>query len=402
MSHPRPSSVSLPRMLFPILLLNMVLLFGTVVPSPSVFAAASSGEVSPAQQRRVETVFRTIVAEIRHEFPEVESYTIEVVAEKQANAWINQNNEIQVTTGLLDLLPADDELAGVIGHEIAHGTEGHIPHRINQNLWSVFALIALGSIAGTQGEADWGGLLHMRDLFMFAYGRDQESEADVVGMQFARQAGYAASGLADALQLMDRDRRRLAPDSVWDQLYRTHPSISQRVSDLRLRLAIENLDQTPLQSALLESEGRDNAADTARRFALAFWSGDGDTMAALALPGRAADLLDGYGDTEASYARYVRRAWADAGTDVAIRSVPEAGSDNGPEAASGSDSGGETGPGANPLPALNSGEVLDVRLGRPVADPGPDEQTPVLRLTLRRSARGWNVVAWTVIDADER
>ena len=61
------------------------------------------------------------------------------------------------------------------------------------------AVLALGTVAGASGASDWGGLLHMRDLFMFAYSRDQEAEADRVGMGYARAAGYEAEGLIEAL-----------------------------------------------------------------------------------------------------------------------------------------------------------------------------------------------------------
>src|SRR5690606_27716026 len=129
-------------------------------------------------------------------------------------AWINQDHQIFVTTGLMDLMETDDQLGGVIGHEIAHGIMGHIPHRINQSLWSAFAVLALGMLSSTQGPADWGGLLEMRDLLMYAYSREQESEADLAAVRLSQRAQCAPRVLVVAFERMHSQRHRFSPGSV--------------------------------------------------------------------------------------------------------------------------------------------------------------------------------------------
>lgn len=387
-------------------LLAALLLFVSVSAS-----ARPAKEVPPHMQERVESIFTQLSTVIVPLHPEVAEYTIEAVIEKTPNAWINRNNEIYVTSGLLELLSTDDQLAGVIGHEIAHGTEGHIPHRVSQSLWSAFAVVALGTWAGTQGTSDWGGLLHMRDLFMYAFSREQESEADLVGMRYSRAAGYASEGLVEALRLMDRDRKHLPADSIWQDLYRTHPSISQRIADLRFVLATERLDSAPLRGTLSPvAAGARSPEEAAQSFGRALLSGDEEAMRPFVLPGRAGTLLekalsgdtagdkagehgDGFGP---SLPEHISPAWAKAELEVVTRLPSDV-----------------EGKGAvTPVLGISGanaalGTTLVVRLWRPVsvteviAGDGPDGAemvSPTLLLTLQRSARGWVVTEWTVAE----
>lgn len=374
----------------------------------SIFAGSAYAKEEQAvpehMQERVERVFARVAAVAVLEHPHVVDYTVEAVIEKIPNAWINKDNEVYVTSGLLELLPTDDQLAGVIGHEIAHGTEGHIPHRISQSLWSAFAVIALGTVASSQGSSDWGGLLHMRDLFMYAFGREQETEADLVGLRYARAAGYASHGLVEALQLMDQDRRRLPQDSIWQQLYRTHPPIFQRVADLRLILATESLNKAPLRGTLSPiTTGARSPEEAALGFARGLLSGDENAMRPYVLPGRAAPLLA----LASVLSQHVDPLWAQAELEVVARPESAVGSD----AEAASDRTDE--PSAEPSLGLRIGgssgfsTILIVRLWRPasvaevaagvgVEPDGAEMSSPALELTLQQSARGWVITAWDV------
>lgn len=345
-----------------------------------------------AMQRRVQRIFDNLAAVIAPQHPAVTDYTIEPVIEKIPNAWINRNNEIYVTSGLLELLPDDDELAGVIGHEIAHGTEEHIPHRINQNLWSLFTVLALGTIASVQGSSDWGGLLHMRDLFMYAFSREQESKADLVGMRYARAAGYREDGLVDALRAMDRERKRLPQDSIWQELYRTHPPISQRVMDLRLVLTMDKLDRMPREGRGLfsagglasfgsGSSGTDEGALSSPEqvilgFSKALFHGDEAGLRPYVLPGRAEEMLsrarsegNGFDWTEAEL-EVVARSEADFSMEYVVR-------------------------------LWRSATADEIATGR---GQGPDDvemASEPLRVTLQQSVRGWVVTSWQAADEGE-
>lgn len=352
--------------------------------APGSAAAAEEDEALAAMQARAEAVFHRLAEALASEHDIAGNFTIQVVRERVPNAWINRDNEIFVSTGLMELLVTDHQLAGVIGHEIAHGILDHIPHRINQSLWSAFAMLALGVVSGAEGDPDWDGLMHMRDLFMFAYSREQESEADLEGMRYAQAAGYDPEGLVEALQLMDRERRRLPPDSIWKELYRTHPPIPQRVSDLRFVLTMERLSRAPLSSAtLVARQGAAGAREAAVEFARGLLGGDWDVVATLTAPG-AADVVapaNRWDDLES----YFDERWAQAQAEVVAHRR-----------------------GAEGRP-LSLDETLVVRLARP-ADrsdgaeaAGAEVDAAVERtvwvdvvVTVRRSAAGWFVAGWDI------
>lgn len=374
-------------------LLITLLLFQPAI----ALAAQGRDDFSSPMQERVQAVFARIVAVVSAEHPEVVDFTIQAVKEKVPNAWINPKNEIYVSSGLLELLTTDDQLAGVIGHEIAHGTLGHIPHRVSQTIWSAFAVIALGTVASSQGSSDWGGLLHMRDLFMYAFGREQESEADLVGMGYARAAGYSPHGLVEALQLMDKERRKLPSDSIWQQLYRTHPPISQRITDLRFVLATEQLEKAPLQGSLSPvAAGARSPEEAAQSVMRALLTGDEELLRPYVLPGRAAEwIASAVAPTEedpGSLLQHTDPAWAQGELEVIERKRPNGGR------------------------GLVTTQLL-VRLWRSApttqdVDEGTTEKktvdavfpsatglqremsSPVLSLTLQQSVRGWIVTDW--------
>lgn len=366
--------------------LALLLLYSTLSVSFGVLPASAAGEddVPPEMQARAEAVFARIADALAPEHDIHGNYTIQVVREKVPNAWINRSNEIFVSTGLMELLATDDQLAGVIGHEIAHGTLGHIPHRINQSVWTAFAVLALGIAAGSSGSSDWGGLLHMRDLFLFAYSRDQEAEADLVGMQYARAAGYKPEGLVEALLLMDRERRSLPPDSPWHDVYRTHPPIPQRVTELRFVLTTEQVLQAAPASPPLTAEAPASPEDAAVTFARALLSGDAEGARRVLLrTAGAGGPAEGREDAVRTWIQdnthAVDPAWAASSGEIVAG--------GGGDAAFGFDA------------------TVVVRLMRPApggvleggaADgpPGDAVVSPELSVTVRRSAAGWFVVAW--------
>ena len=152
---------------------------------------------NPAYNAQVQRVGNRIKDSVMksHPMPNAQ-WEFVVFDDPQVNAFALPGGKVGVYVGLLQLVASDDELAIVMGHEIAHVTSGHGAERASQG--------SLATILGQIGGAALGMTQYSdttKNLAMTAYGvgaqgtllkfsRDQESEADTVGMQFAAGAGY--------------------------------------------------------------------------------------------------------------------------------------------------------------------------------------------------------------------
>ena len=173
---------------------------------------------NPAYNAQVQRVGNRVKDSVMksHPMPNAQ-WEFVVFDDPQVNAFAMPGGKVGVYVGLLQIVGSDDELAIVMGHEIAHVTSGHGAERTSQG--------SLANIVGQIGGAALGLTQYSdttKNLLMTAYGvgaqgsllafsRGQESEADEVGMQFAAGAGYnpqaavtfwkkmaAASGSANA------------------------------------------------------------------------------------------------------------------------------------------------------------------------------------------------------------
>ena len=150
---------------------------------------------------------------LRHAPSRPFDYEFKVVDQRVPNAFALPGGKIYVSRGLLALVQSEDELAGVIGHEITHAAERHTAARIDYasriNPFSI-GLLRAGAIA--------------------AYGRDQERDADRGGQILAARAGYNPAGIATFLRKLDAaDRYELG----WSRLpyfLATHPTSPERSS----------------------------------------------------------------------------------------------------------------------------------------------------------------------------
>ena len=162
-----------------------------------------------------------------------------VVNDPVVNAFAMPGGYIGINSGLIKQAKSEDELAGVIAHEIAHVTQRHIARRIEQqqqlSLPSMLAL--LGSILimtqdGEAGMAAMTGLQAGAQQVMINHTRANESEADRVGITTLANAGFNPTGMTrffeKMLQLSRYSGQRLA-------FLSTHPLSQRRITESRER-----------------------------------------------------------------------------------------------------------------------------------------------------------------------
>jgi len=170
-------------------------------------------------------------------------FTFFVIEDHRINAFALPGGYIGIHTGLLEATRSEDELAGVLAHEIAHVTQRHIARAIHassrQSILST--AIMLGAIlAGAAG----GGSDVMQAGMAVAQGtaaqqqinftRSNEHEADRVGIAALADAGFDPYGMASFFDVMSRQNTR-APDERTPAFLMTHPVTTARIAEARDR-----------------------------------------------------------------------------------------------------------------------------------------------------------------------
>lgn len=161
------------------------------------------------------------------EVPQAYDFSFKAIEDPDTvNAFALPGGQIYVTSGLVELAGTDAQLASVLAHEVAHVTERHIAERLATS-YGVQALgaAALGADAGTVSQLV-GSVLQQG--FLLKYSRDQELQADRVGVRYLRQAGYdpnAAIAMFRKLQQASGDGPPVFLSS--------HPSTGDRIEQLR-------------------------------------------------------------------------------------------------------------------------------------------------------------------------
>lgn len=170
----------------------------------------------PALQQRVNRIGQSLVAVCdRRDI----TYSFKVLNSKDINALAAPGGYIYVFKGLIDLMPSDDELAGVIGHEIGHIVKRHTVRQMEKSLGIG---ILFGVIFGDRGVF----LQNMAyNAIMAGYSREDEREADRLGFLHSYKAGYNPYSMMMGLQKLSELDQKYHYD-----LFSDHPEGRARVA----------------------------------------------------------------------------------------------------------------------------------------------------------------------------
>lgn len=187
----------------------------------------------PAMVQRVRNISNKLIAQVGVFRPDATKWKWEVNVEKndQLNAYCMPGGKIMVLSGLVEKIQAtDDELGAVIGHEIAHALREHGRERMSQAYVQQFGLQALASIiGGTAGSmAAQGAGLGSQLFFSLPNGREQEREADKMGLELSARAGFNPDAAVTLWQKMSANNKGAPPEFL-----STHPASENRINDLQ-------------------------------------------------------------------------------------------------------------------------------------------------------------------------
>ncbi len=156
------------------------------------------------------------------------AWEINVISSDELNAWCMAGGKMAINTGLIESLRlTDDEIAAVLGHEIAHALREHARERVSRAMATGLGVSVAGALLGLGevGQDMMGSIA--RVTFELPHSRLHETEADRIGVELAARAGYDPRA---AITLWDKMATRSA--GAPPQWLSTHPGHANRQREL--------------------------------------------------------------------------------------------------------------------------------------------------------------------------
>jgi predicted Zn-dependent protease len=163
-------------------------------------------------------------------------YRFSVADYREINAFALPGGPVWIHRGVLQSATSESQVAGVLAHEIAHVAQRHAADQLTKAMMTNWGLNALGAILGNSGGAGTAqvaaGLLASGVFLKFS--RDDEREADEVGVQIMRRAGWDPRGMIELFEILRKEEKR-DPGSV-EVFFSSHPSPRDRIAHLQAQI----------------------------------------------------------------------------------------------------------------------------------------------------------------------
>ncbi|MCX5917150.1 MAG: M48 family metalloprotease, partial [Deltaproteobacteria bacterium] len=189
----------------------------------------------PAPREYIARIGKRILATMETQPFEYEFYVLNT---SEINAFAVPGGKVFVNSGLIQMVESEDELAGVMAHEIGHVVARHIARQSEQGmklgLATLGALLA-GILLGPQAAAAIGVTAQAASATaMLKYSRENEEESDYLGLRFMERAGYDPRAMVSMLKKI---RLVSGPASSDPPAYLlTHPAAEQRMGNLEVQM----------------------------------------------------------------------------------------------------------------------------------------------------------------------
>ncbi|CAN7276929.1 M48 family metallopeptidase [Pseudorhodoferax sp. LjRoot39] len=198
--------------------------------------AAQQNALAPAnnpQLQRLRAIATRIIPHAVDWNPRAKDWKWEVnlIGSKQVNAWCMPGGKIAFYTGILNQLKlSDDEVAAVMGHEIAHALREHARERAGKSAATNLGANVFSELLGlgTLGRTVVGGGVQLIGL---SFSRENETDADLVGLELSARAGYDPRAAVTLWQKMNAASQGAPP-----QWLSTHPAGSTRITSIERNL----------------------------------------------------------------------------------------------------------------------------------------------------------------------
>lgn len=189
----------------------------------------------PAVVGYVDAVGRRILRQLP---PQPFPYRFFVIQQDVYNAFAGPGGNIFINSGIIEAMDNEDELAGILAHEITHVKARHISSRIDRASriqWATLAGMVAGIFLGIGGAGEAGSALTLGSVAatqsaFLAYSREDEMQADELGIDTLTAAGYSGAGMMTMLKKI-RDKQTFGPSDAPSYLM-THPAVDDRLAYL--------------------------------------------------------------------------------------------------------------------------------------------------------------------------
>ncbi|MGH7390219.1 MAG: M48 family metalloprotease [Candidatus Rokuibacteriota bacterium] len=195
------------------------------------------------------------------------TYTFRIVDDPEPNAFALPGGHVYVTRGLLALVNSEDELAGVIGHEIGHVAARHSVQQLSRGA-PLAVLSQLGGAIPIVGGVVGGAGRLATAAILAPYSREQEHEADRIGMELAARGGWDPAALGRFLEVLEREQALHGKAEGRAGFLSSHPSTPDRVASVAARAReLTRTAQAPLTPSREAFFGRLDGLVVGRRAA---------------------------------------------------------------------------------------------------------------------------------------
>ncbi len=163
-------------------------------------------------------------------------YSFSIANDRRINAFALPGGPVWIDRGAIEAATNESQVAGVLAHEVAHIAQRHAAQQISNGAIANGLFGLLGAVLGNAGgaAAAEAGARVLAGGYMLKFSRADEMEADSVGMDIARRAGWDARGMLDFMQML-RARGGRDPSSV-ETFLSSHPAPAERLERIRADL----------------------------------------------------------------------------------------------------------------------------------------------------------------------
>ena len=200
-----------------------------IAEDPTEFPLLSESEY-PEAYAYLNSMKNEILSSNDVQYKDIFPYELRIVARDDVlNAFATPGGFIYIYTGLIKFLDNADDLAGVMGHEIAHSDRRHSVEQMKQQLGLQFLIsIALGQSTAAEVATMASSFLSLK------FSRDDESESDEYSVIYLADTDYACNGAATFFEKLEEQGGAGVPEFL-----STHPSPATRVADINAKASEE-------------------------------------------------------------------------------------------------------------------------------------------------------------------